>query len=88
VAVEVEEMVTVVEVMIKKGIMRRMGNQANKIGVEEDAIVGETANQIIPISSATNVTNMVTMRKIVTLISVTIVARWGISRKNVESIKK
>jgi hypothetical protein len=31
VAVEVEEMVTVVEVVVKKGIMRRMGNQANKI---------------------------------------------------------
>jgi hypothetical protein len=31
VTVEVEEMVTVVEVMVKKGIMRRMSNQANKI---------------------------------------------------------
>jgi hypothetical protein len=31
VAVEVEEMVTVVETVVKKGIMRRMGNQANKI---------------------------------------------------------
>jgi hypothetical protein len=30
VAVEVEEMVTVVEVVVKKGIMRRMDNQANK----------------------------------------------------------
>jgi hypothetical protein len=30
VAVEVEEMVTVVEAVVKKGIMRRMGNQANK----------------------------------------------------------
>jgi hypothetical protein len=30
VAVEVEEIVTVVEAMVKKGIMRRMGNQANK----------------------------------------------------------
>jgi hypothetical protein len=48
VVVEVEEMVTVVEVVVKKGIMRRMSNQANKIGVEEDTIVGEAANQIIP----------------------------------------
>jgi hypothetical protein len=48
VVVEVEEMVTVIEVVVKKGIMRRMGNQANKISVEEDAIVGEAANQIIP----------------------------------------
>jgi hypothetical protein len=31
VAVEVEKMVTVVEVVVKKVIMRRMGNQANKI---------------------------------------------------------
>jgi sRNA-binding protein len=30
VAVEVEEMVTVVETVVKKGIMRRMSNQANK----------------------------------------------------------
>jgi Zinc knuckle len=69
VAVKVEEMVTVVEVVVKKGIMRRMDNQANKIGVEEDAVVGETADQIIPTSSATNVTNMVTIRRIATLIS-------------------
>jgi hypothetical protein len=32
VAVEVEEMITVVDTMVKKGIMRRMSNQANKIG--------------------------------------------------------
>jgi hypothetical protein len=31
VAVEVEKMVTVVEAVIKKGIMRRIDNQANKI---------------------------------------------------------
>jgi hypothetical protein len=31
VVVEVEEMVTMVETVVKKGIMRRMGNQANKI---------------------------------------------------------
>jgi hypothetical protein len=31
VAVEVEEMVTVVKTVVKKGIMRRMGNQTNKI---------------------------------------------------------
>jgi hypothetical protein len=31
VAVEVEEMIIVVEVVVKKGIMRRMSNQANKI---------------------------------------------------------
>jgi gag-polypeptide of LTR copia-type len=88
VAVEVKEMITVVEVVVKKGIMRRIDNQANKIGVEEDAVVGEAANQIIPTSSAINVINMVTMRRIVTLINVIIVASWGISRKNVESIKK
>jgi hypothetical protein len=72
-------MIIVVEVMVEKGIMRRMGNQANKIGVEEDAVMGEAADQIIPTSSATNVTNMITMRRIATPISVTIVARWGIS---------
>jgi hypothetical protein len=31
VAVEVEEMIIVIEVVVKKGIMRRMSNQANKI---------------------------------------------------------
>jgi hypothetical protein len=31
VVVEVEKMVTVVEAVIKKGIMRRIDNQANKI---------------------------------------------------------
>jgi hypothetical protein len=31
VTVKVEEMITVVEVVVKKGIMRRMGNQANKL---------------------------------------------------------
>jgi hypothetical protein len=30
VAVEVEEMIIVVEVVVKKGIMRRINNQANK----------------------------------------------------------
>jgi hypothetical protein len=65
----------VIKVVVKKGIMRRMGNKANKIGVEEDAVVGEAADQIIPTSSATNVTNMVTIRGIATPISVTVVAR-------------
>jgi uncharacterized protein YidB (DUF937 family) len=32
VAVELEEMITMVEVVVKKDIMRRMDNQANKIG--------------------------------------------------------
>jgi hypothetical protein len=31
VSVEVEEIIIVVEIVVKKGIMRRMGNQANKI---------------------------------------------------------
>jgi hypothetical protein len=31
VAVEVKEMITVIKVVVKKSIMRRMGNQANKI---------------------------------------------------------
>jgi hypothetical protein len=30
VTVEVEEIITVVEAVVKKGIMRRMGNQSNK----------------------------------------------------------
>jgi hypothetical protein len=63
VAVKVEEMVTVVETVVKKGIMRRISNQAKKNGVEEDEVVGEAADQIILTSSATNVTNMVTMRR-------------------------
>jgi hypothetical protein len=33
---EVEEMITVVEAVVNKGIMRRMDNQANKIGCGRD----------------------------------------------------
>jgi gag-polypeptide of LTR copia-type len=72
--VEVEEMITVIEAVVKKGIIKKMGNQANKISVEEDVVVGVATDQIISTSSATNITNMVTIRRIVTLISVTIVA--------------
>jgi hypothetical protein len=31
VAVKVEEMITVIKAVVKKGFMRRMNNQANKI---------------------------------------------------------
>ena len=88
VAVAVEEIVAVGKAVVKKGIMRRRGNQTNRIGVEEDAVVEEAVGQIIPTSSATSVANMVTMRRIAIPISVTIVERWGILQKNVESRKR
>ncbi|KAG8501144.1 hypothetical protein CXB51_003220 [Gossypium anomalum] len=83
VAVEVEEMVAIEEAAVKKGIMRRRSNQTNKIGMKEDAIIEEAVSRIIPTSSVTSVANMVTMRRIATLISVKIVVRRGILRKNV-----
>ncbi|KAH1108135.1 hypothetical protein J1N35_011903 [Gossypium stocksii] len=75
VAVEVE---AVEEAAVKKGIMGRMSNQNNKIGMEEDAVVEEAVGQIIPTSSATSVADIVTIRRIATLISATIMARWDI----------
>ncbi|KAK7379719.1 hypothetical protein VNO78_34409 [Psophocarpus tetragonolobus] len=87
VAVEVEEIVTVVEVAVKKGIMRRKSTHTSKIGLE-DILVGEAVRRIIPTSSATSVADMVIMRRIITSISIIIVARWGIFQKSVESRKR
>ncbi|KAI6700366.1 hypothetical protein NL676_014690 [Syzygium grande] len=42
-AVVVEEIVAVGKAAVKKGIIRRRGNQTNRIGVEEDAVVEEAA---------------------------------------------
>ena len=61
-----------------KDTIRRRDSRAKQIGVEEDAVEEEAADQFIPTFSATNVTNMVTMRMIVTPTNVTIVVEWGI----------
>ncbi|KAG6506437.1 hypothetical protein ZIOFF_031760 [Zingiber officinale] len=53
VAMVIEEIVAVGEAAAKKDIMRRRGNQTNRTGMEEDAVVGEAVGQIIPTSSAT-----------------------------------
>ena len=84
VAVEVVEMVAVVKAAVMKGTIKRRDSRANQIGVEEDAVKEEAIDQIIPTSSATNVTNMVTMRRIATPTNVTIVVKWGILQKIVE----
>ena len=77
-AMEVVEMVAVVKAAIMKDTIRRRDTQAKKIGVEEEVVEEEVADQFIPTFSATNVTNMVTMRMIVTPTNVTIVVEWGI----------
>lgn len=81
------EMVAVVKVAVMKGTIRRKDSQTNKIGVEEDVVEEEVAGQIFPTSSATNVANMVTMRRIATLTNVIIVENWVILQKIVESTK-
>ncbi|KAE8676583.1 rhodanese-like domain-containing protein 4A [Hibiscus syriacus] len=53
--VEVVEMVAVVKAVVMKSTIRRKDNQANQIGVIEDAVDEETINQTIPTSSATSV---------------------------------
>ena len=71
---EVAGMVEVVKTAKMKKIIRRRDSRAKKIGVEEDAVEEEAADQFTPTFSATNVTNMVTLRTIVTPTNVTIVA--------------
>ena len=75
---EVAKMVEVVKAAEMKDIIRRRDNQAKKIGVEEDAVEEEAADQTF---SAINVKNMVTMRIIVTPTNVTIVAEWGMLQR-------
>ena len=77
VVMEIVEIVTVIK-----------DTRAKQIGGEEDAVEEEAVDQFIPTFSATNVTNMVTMRMIVTSTHVKIVAEWGILRKIVEPIKR
>ena len=67
-------MVAVVKAAIMKDTIRRRDSRARKIGMEEDAVEEEATNQFIPTFSATNVTNMVTMRMIVTPTNITIIA--------------
>ena len=86
VVVKVAEMVEVVKAVVMKDTMR--DSQAKQIGVEEDAVEEEAADQSIPTFIAINVTNMVTMRMIVTPTNVTIVVEWGMLQKIVEPIKR
>ena len=85
---EAAEMVEVVKAAVMKNTIRRRDSRAKQIGVEEDAVKEEAADQFIPTFSATNVKNMVTMRMIVTPTNVTIVAEWDISQEIVEPIKR
>jgi len=61
VAREVMETVVVVKAIVMKGTIRRRNSRANQFGMEEDVVEEEAVDQITPTSSATNVTNMVTM---------------------------
>ena len=71
---------------VMKGTIRRRNSRANQIGMEEDVVEEEAADRMIPTLSATNVTNMVIMRRIATLTNVIIVVKWGILQKIVELI--
>ena len=75
---KVVKMVMVVKAVVMKDTIRRRDSRAKQIGVEEDTVEEEAADQIIPTLSATNVTNLVTMRMIVTPTNVIIVVKWGI----------
>ena len=82
---EATGMVEVVKATVtKKSIMRR-DYRAKQIGVEEDAVEEEAADQTF---SATNVKNMATMQIIVTPTDVTIVVEWVIMQEIVESRKR
>ena len=81
---EIEETVVVVKATVMKGTIRRRNSQTNQIGMEEDMVKEEATDQITPTSSATNVTNMVTMRRIATPTNVIIVVEWGILQKIVD----
>jgi len=70
VVVEVVGTVVVEKAAIMKGTIRRRNSRANEIGVEEDVVEEEEADRIIPTSSATNVINMVTLRRIAALTNV------------------
>ena len=67
---EVVGTVVVEKAAIMKGTIRRRKSRANEIGVEEDVVEEEEADRIIPTSSATNVINMVTLRRIAALTNV------------------
>ena len=83
---EVMEMVVMVKATIMKGTIRRRNCRAKQIGMEEDVVEKEAVDRIIPTSSATNVTNMVTMRRIAIPTIVIILVKWGILQKIVEPI--
>ena len=81
---EAAGIVEVVKVIVTKKTTRRRDYRAKKIGVEEDTIEEEVADQTF---SAINEKNMVIMRMIVTPKNVTIVAKWGTLQKHVEPEK-
>ena len=85
---EVAKMVEVVKAAVMKDIIRRRDSQTKQIGVEEDAVEEEAADQLTPTFSAINLKSMVTMRMIVTPTNVTIVAEWGILQEIVEPRKR
>ena len=53
--VEVAEMVEVVKAAVMKNIIRRRDSRAKQIGVEEDTVKEEAADQPIPTFSVINV---------------------------------
>ena len=57
---EVAEMVEVVKAAVMKDTIRRRYSRAKQIGVKEDAVEEEAADQFIQTFSAPSVTNMVT----------------------------
>ena len=60
------EMVAVVKEVVMKDTIRRRDTRAMQIGVEEDVVEEEATDQFIPPFSSPNVTNLVTIRMIIT----------------------
>ena len=81
-------MVAVVKAVVMKDTIRRRDTRTKKIGVEEDVVEEEATDQFIPTSSSTNVTNLVTIRMIITPKNVTIGVEWGILQTIFEPLKR
>jgi hypothetical protein len=87
--VEVAAMDVVVEAAFEVETMRRRGNQSNKIGEVEDMVMGEAADQINQILSATTVASRDTMKKSTNqMLSATTAASMGTTQNNAILRKK
>ena len=78
-----------VEVANMETILKKRVSRANKIGVVEDMVVGEVADQIIQMSNATTAASMDTTQKSANQISSAIIAvSMGIMQRSAISRKR